>query len=67
MACSSDANTRWSKQGDDISLIPARLMQQPEIVVGSVLPDGQAHPGSQGTIGDGILTVYAPGPYVRGI
>ena len=40
-------------------------MQQPEIVVGSVLPNGQAHPGSQGDIGDGILTVYAPGPYVR--
>ena len=40
-------------------------MQQPEIVVGSILPNGQAHPGSQGTIGDGILTVYAPGPYVR--
>ena len=34
------------KQGDDISLIPARLVQQPEIVVGSVLPNVQAHPGS---------------------
>ena len=40
-------------------------MRQPEIVVGSILPTGQAHPGSQGNIGDGILTVYAPGPYVR--
>ena len=40
-------------------------MQQPEIVVGSILPTGQAHPDSQGNIGDGILTVYAPGPYVR--
>ena len=65
MTCFSDADTRCSEQGDDISLIPARLMQQPEIVVGSVLPNGQAHPGSQGDIGDGILTVYAPGPYVR--
>ena len=65
MNCFSDADTLCSEQGDDISLIPARLMQQPEIVVGSVLPNGQAHPGSQGDIGDGILTVYAPGPYVR--
>ena len=65
MNCFSDADIRCSEQGADISLIPARLMQQPEIVVGSVTANGQAHPGSQGDIGDGILTVYASGPPAR--
>lgn len=46
----------------DIDLIPARLFRNPNIVIGSVTPNAMAHPGSQGRIGDGILTAYAPGP-----
>ena len=46
----------------DISLIPARLFRDPEIVIGSVTPRALAHPQSQGHIGDGHLTAYAPGP-----
>lgn len=49
----------------DISLIPAVLFRNPEIVVGSVTPDAMAHPGSQGHIGDGILTAYAPAAGAR--
>ena len=44
----------------EIDLIPARLFQDPQIVVGSVTPDAMPHPQSQGEIGDGILTAYAP-------
>lgn len=43
-----------------IDLVPARLFRNPQIVVGSVTPDAMAHPRSQGDIGDGILTAYAP-------
>ena len=45
---------------NDISLIPARLFHNPRIVVGSVTSNARAHPQSQGYIGDGILTAYAP-------
>lgn len=45
----------------EISLIPARLFRNPEMVIGSVTPNGLAHSGSQGDIGDGILTAFAPG------
>lgn len=45
-----------------ISLIPARLFRNPEMVVGSVTPNALAHPMSQGSVGDNILTAYAPGP-----
>ncbi len=51
--------------GREISLIPARLFRNPEMVIGSVTPDGLAHPGSQGDIGDGILTAFAPGAGAR--
>ena len=40
----------------------ARIFQEPEIVIGSVTPRALAHPESQGRIGDGILTAYAPDP-----
>ena len=46
----------------DITLSPARIFRAPEIVVGSITPRALAHPQSQGHIGDGILTAYAPGP-----
>ena len=46
----------------DITLTPARIFRPPEIVIGSVTPRALAHPASQGHIGDGILTAYAPGP-----
>ena len=45
---------------NSISLIPARLFHNPRIVVGSVTLDAMAHPQSQGYIGDGILTAFAP-------
>ncbi len=44
----------------EISLVPARLFKDPQIVVGSVTPNAMPHPLSQGEIGDGILTAYAP-------
>ena len=46
----------------DITLSPARIFRPPEIVIGSITPRALAHPQSQGRIGDGILTAYAPGP-----
>ena len=46
----------------DITLSPARIFRAPEIVIGSITPRALAHPQSQGHIGDGILTAYAPGP-----
>ena len=51
--------------GSEISLIPARLFRVPEMVIGSVTPNALAHPGSQGSIGDGILTTFAPGAGAR--
>ena len=54
----SAGNARW--QNPNIELIPARLFRNPQIVVGSVTPDAMAHRYSQGNIGDGILTAYAP-------
>jgi len=49
----------------DISLIPVRLFRNPQIIVGSVRLDALAHPNSQGSIGDAILTAFAPGPGAR--
>ena len=54
----SAGNARASNP--QIGLIPARLFHEPRIVMGSVTPNAMAHPGSQGEIGDGILTAYAP-------
>ena len=51
-----------SSGGTRFTLSPARIFQEPEIVIGSVTPRALAHPESQGRIGDGILTAYAPGP-----
>ena len=56
--CASAGNSG----GTRITLSPARIFQEPEIVIGSVTPRALAHPESQGRIGDGILTAYAPGP-----
>lgn len=56
--CASAGNSR--QEDPEISLIPARLFKSPEMVVGSVTPQAIPHPGSQGQIGDGILTAYAP-------
>lgn len=55
--CASAGNGR--SINPEISLIPARLFQDPHIVVGSVTPNAMPHPESQGEIGDGILTAYA--------
>ena len=54
----SAGNSRY--YDSSISLIPARLFRNPNIVVGSVTPNAMPHPHSQGNIGDGILTAYAP-------
>jgi Subtilase family len=54
----SAGNSR--QRNPSIDLVPARLFRDPQIVVGSVTPDAMAHPKSQGNIGDGILTAYAP-------
>lgn len=56
--CASAGNTRQINAA--IDLVPARLFKRPEIVVGSVTPQAIPHPDSQGWIGDGILTAYAP-------
>ena len=56
--CASAGNLR--SNDPDIDLIPARLFQDPQIVVGSVTPNAMPHPESQGEIGDSILTAYAP-------
>ena len=56
--CASAGNSG----GTRITLSPARIFQEPKIVIGSVPPRALAHPMSQGRIGDGILTAYAPGP-----
>ena len=61
--CASAGNTR--SVNPDISLSPARIFRAPEIVMGSVRPDALAHPESQGRIGDGILTAYAPASGAR--
>lgn len=58
--CASAGNSRSVSRS--ISLSPARIFRKPEIVIGSVTPLALAHPASQGRIGDGILTAYAPGP-----
>ena len=49
-------NSRSTNDYSDISLIPARLFRAPEMVMGSAMPNGLAHPGSQGNIG-GMLRV----------
>ena len=59
----SAGNSRSVKSS--VSLNPARLFREPEIVIGSVTPRALAHPESQGSIGDGILTAYAPGSGAR--
>ena len=56
--CASAGNGR--SNDEEIDLIPARLFRNPQIVVGSVTPNAMPHPQSQGDIGDGILTAYAP-------
>lgn len=56
--CASAGNSR--SEDPEIDLVPARLFQNPQIVAGSVTPDAMPHPESQGEIGDGILTAYAP-------
>ena len=58
--CASAGNSR--SVYPDITRSPARIFRAPEIVVGSITPRALAHPQSQGHIGDGILTAYAPGP-----
>lgn len=54
----SAGNSRY--YDSSIDLVPARLFRNPNIVVGSVKPNAMPHPHSQGDIGDGILTAYAP-------
>ena len=61
--CASAGSRR--RDNPEIELLPAKMFHDPQIVVGSVTSNALPHPQSQGDIGDGILTAYAPAAGAR--